>query len=89
MKEQHNIRHDMMPSAEDAHLKLAHCDKVVVVPVREVHKTHGRASLAGLAVLADTGVFQQQGKSMTVVFDQIAAREAGCCRGRLCPSPSS
>ena len=69
-----------MLGAEDAHLELADGDKAVVVPVGEVDETHGRAFLAGPAVLADAGVFQQQGKDVAVVLNQAGAGKA---RGEL------
>ena len=43
---------------------------------RKVHKTHRRALLAGLAVLADAGVFQQQLEQVVVVLQQSGAGEA-------------
>ena len=60
VQEQHDVRDDVVLGAEDAHLELADGDEAVVVPVLEVHEAHRRAFLAGLAVLADAGVFQQQ-----------------------------
>ena len=80
VQEQHDVRDDVVLGAQDAHLELADGDKAVVVPVVEVHETHRRAFLAGLAVLADAGVFQQQGEDVAVVLDQTGAGEA---RGEL------
>ena len=77
VQKQHDVRDDVVFSAENAYLELADRDKAVVVPVLEVHKTNGRALLACLAVLADAGVFQQQGEDMAVVLNQAGAGKAG------------
>ena len=63
VQKQHDVRDDVVLGAEDAHLELADGDKAVVVPMGEIDKTHRRAFLAGLAVFADAGVFQQQVKT--------------------------
>src|SRR6266542_7164317 len=67
----------MVLGAQDPHLVLADRDEAVVVAVLEVDKTYRRALLSRLAVLADTGVLQQQLERMAVVLDQAGAREAG------------
>ena len=77
VQEQDDVRDDVVLGAEDAHLELADGDEAVVVPVLEVDEAHGRAFLAGLAVLADAGVFQQQSEDVAVVLDQAGAGEAG------------
>ena len=76
VQKQHDVRDDMVLGAQHTHLELADGDKAVVVPVGEIHKTHGRAFLAGPTVLADAGVFQQQGKDVAVVLNQTCAGEA-------------
>ena len=57
--------------------ELADGYKAVIVPVGEVHKAHSRAFFACLAVFADAGVFEKQGKDVAVVLDQATAGEAG------------
>ena len=58
-----------MLGAEDAHLELAHRNKAVIVPVREVYKMYCGTFLTGLTVFADAGVLQQHLKQMLVVFE--------------------
>ena len=80
VQEQHDVRDDVVLGAENAHLELADGDEAVVVAVLEVDEAHRWALLAGLAVLADAGVFQQQLKDVLIVLDQARAGEA---RGEL------
>ena len=69
----------MVLSAQHTHLELAHSDKAIVVPMREIDKADGRAFALRLAVLADAGVFQQQSEDVTVVLKQA-------CTGKLAVS---
>jgi len=62
---------------EDTDLELANGNKTVVIPMLKIYKTNCWAFLTSLAVLTDTGVFQQQGKDVAVVFDQVGSRKAG------------
>ena len=57
IQEQDNVWHDMVLCAEDTHLELADGDETIVIPVLEVDKSDRRTFLAGLAVLADAGIF--------------------------------
>ena len=77
VEEQHNVRHDVVLGAEHADLELADGDEAVVVSLIEIDEADGRAFLAGLSVLADAGVLQQQPEEVLVVFQQAGAREAG------------
>ena len=80
VEEQHDVGDDVVLGAEDADLELADRDEAVVVAGRKVHEAHGRALVAGLAVLADAGVLQQELEQVLVVLQQTGAREA---RGEL------
>ena len=64
----------MVLGAENADLELADRDEAVVVAVLEVDKSHCRAFLACLAVLADAGVFQQKLEDVVVVLEQAVNR---------------
>ncbi len=76
VEKQYDVRDDVILGTQDAHLELAHGDETVVVNVLKIHKPYSGALFAGLAVLADTGVFQQQGEYMAVVRNEAHAGEA-------------
>ena len=69
-----------MLGAEDAHLELADRDEAILgawVRAIEVDEAHRRAVLAGLAVLADAGIAQQQVMDAAVVLQEALSGEAG------------
>lgn len=65
-----------MFSSKNTDLELANSGEVVVSRVFKIYEPNGRAMLAGLLVLADAGVFQQQVQQVLVVFDQAVTGKA-------------
>ena len=77
---QHHVGNDVVLSAPNAHLELAHRHKAVVLDLVEVNELDGGAFRARGAVLAHAGAFGQQAENMLVVLQQVAARQ---CRHLL------
>jgi len=77
VQEQHDVRHDMVLGARNAHLELAYRNKTVVGQRLEIDEPDRRTSLTGQPIFGNTGIFQQQVEQMPVVFQQIIAGEIG------------